>query len=119
MDLEVKYMRKFTSKRNKEFWNQYAKKSQDNPFGAHSDSHVVELENGFIINQIKEKNFKKLLDIGCGNGQRTLVFSRYISKKILGIDYSKDMIKELRTPILSETPPRSSIAKVIPPVKKL
>jgi len=94
MDLEVKYMRKFTSKRNKEFWNQYAKKSQDNPFGAHSDSHVVELENGFIINQIKEKNFKKLLDIGCGNGQRTLVFSRYISKKILGIDYSKDMIKE-------------------------
>jgi hypothetical protein len=32
---------------------------------------------------------------------------------------AKDTIKELRTPILSETPPRRSIAKVIPPVKKL
>jgi len=85
-------MVKFTSYQNRKFWDQYAKKSKENPFGAHTDSHVVTLENDFIISQLKTKNFKSLLDIGCGNGRRTMLFSKYIKGKSLGIDYSDEMI---------------------------
>ena len=45
---------KFTSNENKEFWNEYAKKYRDNPFGAHTDNHVVQLENNFSTDCYKE-----------------------------------------------------------------
>lgn len=90
-------MAKFNSEQNKEFWNEYARKSKDNPFGAHTDKQVVELENQFIISELKSKRFTSLLDIGCGNGQRTLLFQRYVSGKLLGIDYSPVMIEEANT----------------------
>jgi SAM-dependent methyltransferase len=85
-------MIKFTANQNKAFWDKYAKKSKRNPFGAHTDKHVVNLENDFIISQLKTKTFKSLLDIGCGNGQRTILFSNYIKGKTYGIDYSQEMI---------------------------
>jgi len=85
---------KFTAKQNKEFWNNYSKKSKDNPFGAHSDKNIVELENQFIISELKSRKIFSLLDIGCGNGQRTILFSKHASVKTIGIDYSKEMIKE-------------------------
>lgn len=85
-------MTNFTSLENKEFWDQYAKKSKENPFGAHTDSHIVTLENNFIISQLKSKKFKSLLDVGCGNGRRTMLFSKYVKGKSLGIDYSDEMI---------------------------
>ena len=85
-------MAKFTPKENKKFWDQYAKKSKQNPFGAHTDNHVVRMENDFIISVLKKKKFKSLLDVGCGNGQRTIRFSKYIQGKTLGVDYSDEMI---------------------------
>jgi len=87
-------MSKFQPEQNKEFWNQFAKKSRDNPFGAHSDKDIVDLENIFILSVLKNNHFKSLLDIGCGNGQRTLLFSKNIDGKTKGIDYSDEMIKE-------------------------
>lgn len=87
-------MSKFTPEQNKEFWNQYVKKFKDNPFGAHSDNDIVDLENHFILSILKNNQFKSLLDIGCGNGQRTLLFSKNIDGKTQGIDYSDGMIKE-------------------------
>lgn len=95
-------MKKFTPEENKKFWDEYAKKSRDNPFGAHSDFHVVELENHFIINTLKMKKTSSLLDIGCGNGQRTLLFSKYVDGKIKGIDYSIEMINEAKKLILKQ-----------------
>ena len=85
-------MIKFTANQNKVFWDEYARNSKQNPFGAHTDKHVVNLENDFIISQLKIKNFKSLLDIGCGNGQRTILFSKYVKGNVLGIDYSQEMI---------------------------
>jgi len=87
-------MSKFTSKQNKEFWDEFAKKSKNNPFGAHTDKHVVELENHFIISELKSRKIESLLDIGCGNGQRTLLFSQFVQGKTKGIDYSDVMIEE-------------------------
>jgi len=85
-------MTKFSPKENKAFWNQYAKKSKQNPFGAHTDDHIVKMENDFITSVLKKKKFESLLDVGCGNGQRTILFSKYIQGKTLGVDYSDEMI---------------------------
>ena len=85
-------MIKFTVNQNKAFWDEYAKNSKQNPFGAHTDKHVVNLENDFIISQLKIKSFKSMLDVGCGNCQRTLFFSKFVKGNTLGIDYSEKMI---------------------------
>lgn len=96
-------MSKFTVEQNKEFWNEFANKSKDNTFGASGGRHLVEIENQFIISQLKSNKFSSLLDIGCGNGQRTLLFSKYISGKTVGIDYSEKMIEEAKN-LLSKQP---------------
>jgi len=87
-------MTKFTEKENRNFWNKYARKLKDNPRGAHSDNHIVDLENEFIESVLRVKKPKRLLDIGCGNGTRTLKFSKYVKEKTVGIDYSDIMIKQ-------------------------
>jgi 2-polyprenyl-3-methyl-5-hydroxy-6-metoxy-1,4-benzoquinol methylase len=96
-------MIKFTTNQNKAFWDKYAKNSKQNPFGAHTDKHVVNLENDFIISQLKIKNFESLLDIGCGNGQRTILFSKYVKGNVLGIDYSKEMIDHAKFILSKQT----------------
>ncbi len=83
---------KFNIDDNKNFWDEYAIKAKDNPFGAHSDYDIVELENDFIISELKNRKTRTLLDIGCGNGQRTLLFSKYVEGKVEGRDYSQEMI---------------------------
>jgi ubiquinone/menaquinone biosynthesis C-methylase UbiE len=93
---------KFTSNENKEFWNEYAKKSRDNPFGAHTDNHVVQLENNFIFHELEQKKPQSLLDIGCGNGQRTIQFTKYIENSVKGIDYSDEMISEAQKLLLQQ-----------------
>lgn len=86
-------MLKFTSEQNKEFWNEFSKKAKDCPFGASGNRHLVEIENMFIESILQKINPKTILDIGCGNGQRTLLFSKYAKNNIVGIDYSDMMIE--------------------------
>lgn len=87
-------MSKFTTEQNKEFWNEFSKKANDCPYGASGNKHLVEIENTFIKSVLQKINPETILDIGCGNGQRTLSFSKYASDKIIGIDYSEGMINE-------------------------
>jgi len=89
-------MSQFTPKQNKEFWNDFAEKSKNNVCGASGNSQLVEIENQFITSELESRKTESLLDIGCGNGQRTLLFSKYISKKTIGIDYSEKMIHEAK-----------------------
>jgi len=90
-------MSKFTLSQNREFWDKDAMKKKDSPIGAHSDPHIVELENQFILTKLSSIKPKTLLDIGCGNGQRTILFSKFSSKKTMGIDYSSKMIQQAKT----------------------
>ena len=90
-------MRKFTEKQNKEHWNQYAKQHKNSISGASYDSNLVDLENHYIISKLKKIKPKSLLDIGCGNGQRTKLFSKYVRGDVLGIDYSENMIKQAKS----------------------
>ena len=87
---------KFTETQNQKFWNTYAKKLKENPRGAHSDRHIVDLEDNFIEFILKQKKPKTLLDIGCGNGSRTIRFAKYVKVETLGLDYSDIMIKHAR-----------------------
>jgi len=86
-------MSKFTPLENKKHWDEFAKKYKNNLSGASYDSNLVDLENLFIISELKKIKPKSLLDIGCGNGQRTKIFSKFVNGKTLGIDYSDVMIK--------------------------
>ena len=95
-------MEKFTQKSNIGFWNEYAKKIKDSPRGAHSDKYLVELEDKFIESILKIKKPITLLDIGCGNGQRTIRFSKFVKGKTVGVDYSENMIKECKTYLLKQ-----------------
>jgi len=88
-------MTKFSSKKNQTFWDEFAVKSKSNVFGASGGRHLVEIENDFIFKNLKSQKPKTLLDIGCGNGQRTVLFSKF-SKKTLGVDYSSQMILEAK-----------------------
>ena len=77
----------------KKFWDKEAIEIGESKTGAHSDPHLVELENWFIIEKcLKRFNPKSMLDVGCGNGQRTKLFSKYVSQEVIGIDYSDNMI---------------------------
>ncbi len=90
-------MGKFTESQNKDHWNQYAKQYKNNPTGASYDSNLVELENYYILSKLKFLKPKTMLDIGCGNGQRTKIFSKYVKTKTIGIDYSENMIKQAKS----------------------
>lgn len=89
-------MIRFTSVENKQFWEKYAVKKRESPSGAHSDWHIVNLENRFLISQLDIIKPKSLLEIGCGNGQRTLLMSRQVRGTVKGIDYSHEMIKQAK-----------------------
>jgi SAM-dependent methyltransferase len=90
-------LEKFTEIQNKTHWNKYAKQNKNNLSGASYDSNLVDLENYYIFLKLKKFKPNSLLDIGCGNGQRTKLFSKYVKGKTLGIDYSENMIKQAKT----------------------
>ena len=89
-------MEKFSVNENKKHWNEYAKKHKNAPEGASFDSNLVILENLFINSRLKILKQRSLLDIGCGNGQRTFAFSKYVKGITIGIDYSKNMIEQAK-----------------------
>lgn len=78
----------------KSFWDKKALLIGESKVGAHSDPYLVEAENWFIIEKcLKRFKPRKLLDIGCGNGQRTKLFAKYCTGQVSGVDYSDRMIK--------------------------
>ena len=83
-------------KQSKQFWDKYANKSKTDKKGAHSDKNLVALEDEFVYSVLKKLKPKSLLDIGCGNGQRTVRFSKFVKGKTLGIDFSENMIKQCK-----------------------
>ena len=77
----------------REFWDAEALRYGNARTGAHSDPYLVELENWFIIEKcLKRIRPKGLIDVGCGNGQRTRLFSEHVSGKVVGIDFSGNMV---------------------------
>lgn len=50
-----------------------------------------------LTNQMKDKNFKRILDVGCGTGMSTAcIFSIWKDAEIIGVDLSEEMLKKAR-----------------------
>jgi SAM-dependent methyltransferase len=74
-------------------WDKRALEYGDSEIGAHSDENLVKLENEFIENCLGTIDKRqRILDIGCGNGQRTKIWAKY-GNETIGIDSSAEMIK--------------------------
>ncbi|MBW1909580.1 MAG: methyltransferase domain-containing protein [Deltaproteobacteria bacterium] len=64
------------------------------------DFNLREIEIDFTINCIREKTnansqkiIPRILDIGCGNGYTDIRIAKVLKAEIVGIDFSKEMIK--------------------------
>jgi ubiquinone/menaquinone biosynthesis C-methylase UbiE len=80
---------KFSKLENRQFWRNLDPNSQDYS----GDKNIVQLEDKFLIETLKSIKRGNLLDVGCGRGQRCLMFSKVIKGNIFGVDYSDRMIK--------------------------
>lgn len=50
-----------------------------------------------LINRIPERNYARIIDIGCGSGMSTLpLATRFEKAEIWGIDYSQEMLERAR-----------------------
>jgi len=76
-----------------DYWQEKARTSDDVRAVTHSDTHQRQLEIDTIISYLKKTD--DVLDIGCGNGYSTAIFSRYC-RAITGIDFSSEMIRRAR-----------------------
>ncbi len=79
---------KFSRKENQEFWEKLDTESQEYS----GDNNLVKIEDKFLIDSLVSIKQGDLLDVGCGKGQRTKIFSKLVKGDILGIDYSSNMI---------------------------
>jgi ubiquinone/menaquinone biosynthesis C-methylase UbiE len=84
-------------------WDEKAKEFGDSEYGAHTDKYLVMLENEFIGRHLAHIKPNTILDVGCGNGRRTLRWSKQTTNaqrlldtrhgETLGIDDSQEMIE--------------------------
>lgn len=73
-----------------DYWNDRALNTEGDEFVTHLDVYQRKLEIDEIVKYIKPDD--RILDIGCGNGYSTNIFSNYC-KEITGCDFSPEMIK--------------------------
>jgi ubiquinone/menaquinone biosynthesis C-methylase UbiE len=74
-----------------EYWDQKAKELKELPQATMRDVQLRLLEIDLILGQLKED--EEVLDVGCGNGFATVIFSERV-KKIAGIDFSSEMVDQ-------------------------
>lgn len=83
----------------KEYWEDRAKKSENNPNATTDDFYLRKLEiktlKRYIMKYLdKSKDTFKILDLGCGDGFTTINLLKELPKNasIVGCDYSQNMI---------------------------
>jgi ubiquinone/menaquinone biosynthesis C-methylase UbiE len=74
-----------------EYWDQKAKELKELPQATMRDVQLRLLEIHLIQSQLKEDD--EVLDVGCGNGFATAIFSKKV-KSIVGIDFSSEMVDQ-------------------------
>ncbi|PQA95542.1 SAM-dependent methyltransferase [Chryseobacterium shigense] len=69
-----------------EYYDQLAESYEENRFGNSYGRYIDEQENVFLHSFFKDKNYSKVLDLGCGTG-RLLKFASH------GTDFSEKMLR--------------------------
>jgi SAM-dependent methyltransferase len=81
----------------KRFWQTKSAEFAESPTGAHSDPNIVALENDLIVRHLERSRPRHLIDIGCGNGKRTRLFSQYAREGTVGLDSADAAIHFAKT----------------------
>jgi len=71
------------------FWENLGNSKSPGKLVTHKDFNQVSIEINTILNLLNEKD--KVLDVGCGNGFSTSIYSKKCLK-VVGVDYSSNMI---------------------------
>lgn len=57
-----------------------------------------------LVNRIRDKSFKRILDVGCGTGMSTApLVATWKDAKIIGVDLSNEMLTKAKDAVLSAT----------------
>ena len=75
------------------------------------DKNLQLVERSAIIEQIEKIKVTSLADIGCGNCEDTIFFSRY-AEYVDAFDYSEKMVKEATNIINSSKTKKINISKL-------
>jgi ubiquinone/menaquinone biosynthesis C-methylase UbiE len=76
----------------KNFWDSQGNTFGDSHFASWGDKYAIELEISVIGQYLENNDF--VLDVGCANGYSTFKqFEKNPTLKLIGIDFSKSMIK--------------------------
>jgi len=86
----------------------YDRLDGSNKYATSPDFNLRELEIDYMLKNIKGEN---ILDLGCGNGYTLMRIAQIIKGKLIGVDFSKSLIKGANTllkqyPGTLETKPR-------------
>lgn len=74
--------------------NYYDSLDGANKYATSPDFNLRELEIDYILKNCKGKN---ILDLGCGNGYTLMRIAQIIKGKLIGVDFSKSLIKGANT----------------------
>ncbi|CAN5195962.1 hypothetical protein BH18GEM1_BH18GEM1_01500 [soil metagenome] len=81
----------------RKFWDEQAEAFGADPSATLTDHYLRGLEIATIQRYIRERNPKRVVDIGCGNGFSTVQFAAAFSDvAFVGVDYSREMIRHAR-----------------------
>lgn len=75
----------------RQYWDDQAVKHKDSYLATTPDKYAKELEIASIGRFLKDG--MNVLDVGCGNGYSTVAYAEMCDIKIIGLDYSEQMIR--------------------------
>jgi ubiquinone/menaquinone biosynthesis C-methylase UbiE len=90
-----------------DYWDQKAKELKELPQATMRDFQLRLLEIDLILGQLNDND--EVLDVGCGNGFATAIFSEKV-KNIVGIDFSSEMIDQANVKLTQEQGNKNNIS---------
>jgi ubiquinone/menaquinone biosynthesis C-methylase UbiE len=90
-----------------DYWDGKAKELKELPQATMRDFQLRLLEIDLILSQLKDN--EEVLDVGCGNGFATTIFSEKV-RNIVGIDFSSEMIDQANTKLTQEQGNKKNIS---------
>jgi ubiquinone/menaquinone biosynthesis C-methylase UbiE len=107
----------------KKYWEERAKQNYQKNTATTDDVHLRNLEISTLIEtirQLKSKNYKKVLDIGCGDGFSTLNIAHQFPEYFFsGMDFSKTMIEIAKKNLESHKELKNNVIFFVGDVTKL
>lgn len=88
----------------KKFWNDagMTELDADGLKPTARDPYLQQLNEHYIREHLQGRNYKRILDVGCGEGSSSLIFAAEV-EQLIGIDYSESLISQASSKRVSNT----------------